>query len=207
MWEHARVSPPAPAPAARSPEPPARMPRAGPLCRGFGFQGGARIPAAPGNSRSQRGQSPPSPDPSLWPFAHGQSQPVSTGGGKGSCGTAGMWGSKAPPPLTATAFTAAGPKFAELEIRSGPSLQRTQGITESVPNGITLIKGLQILGLPPASATPPCRCHRKNIFSFQPRCGFPQIRWQAQLDSCCLSFSMCRTLSSSATRMHRKPRH
>lgn len=128
-------------------------------------------------------------------------------GSKGSCGTAGMWGSKAPPPLTATAFTAAGPKFAELEIRSGPSLQRTQGITESVPNGITLIKGLQILGLPPASATPPCRCHRKNIFSFQPRCGFPQIRWQAQLDSCCLSFSMCRTLSSPATRMHRKPRH
>lgn len=72
------------------------MPRAGPLCRGFGFQGGARIPAAPGNSRSQRGQSPPSPDPSLWPFAHGQSQPVSTGGAKGAVGQRGCGGQKPP---------------------------------------------------------------------------------------------------------------
>lgn len=179
------------------------MPRAGPLCRGFGFP--AFLP--PRELSQPAWPEPPQPRSLLVAICPRTKPACQHWGSKGSCGTAGMWGSKASPPLTATAFTAAGPKFAELEIRSGPSLQRTQGITESVPNGITLIKGLQILELPPASATPPCRCHRKNIFSFQPRCGFPQIRWQAQLDSCCLSFSMCRTPSSPATRMHRKPRH
>lgn len=37
------------------------MPRAGPLCRGFGFQGGARIPAAPGTLAASVARAPPAP--------------------------------------------------------------------------------------------------------------------------------------------------
>lgn len=100
-----------------------RMPRAGPLCRGFGFQGGppAHISAFPGASCSQPGQSPPALIP---PCGH---LPTDKGSlltleSEGSCG---IVGSLKPPTLTATGFTPADPGFPELEVRSSPSLQRT----------------------------------------------------------------------------------
>lgn len=184
-------SPPSPRPAAHSPGP---LPLgAGPLCRGFGFQGcpPSCIPAFPGASHSQPGQSPPALIP---PWGHLPTEKVSTGEQRK------LWdsGTKSPPALTATAFTPAVPRFPEPEVRSSLSMQRTQGIVEFMSNGITLnsSRGSRFWDFPPPQPPLLADATGRTSSAFSPRCGFPQTRWQAQLDSHCLSFSTCRTPSS-----------
>lgn len=85
-YQHLHCSP---STAAHSPGP--LPPGAGPLCRGFGFQCSppSCIPAFPGASHSQPGQSPPALIP---PCGHLPTDKASLSalGSEGSCGTVGM---------------------------------------------------------------------------------------------------------------------
>lgn len=201
---HCREGCRAPQPSCPQPGPPAGCPGQGPCAEVLGFRAAPSPAFLPSRGLSQPAwPEPPSLSP---PCGHLPTDKASLSalGSQGSCGTVGMGGIRAPQTLPGAAFTPAGTRFPELEVRSSLSLQRTQGITEFMPNGITLnsSRGSRFWDFPPSS-----QMAQEEHLQLLAQMWFPTKQMASTAGLPLPQFLHVQSSLQPPARMHRKARH